>query len=196
MRFFLNDGPHRVQVLSPDRIRRFHDLGTARTFLAGLLDEPGNRLAVREALAGDRVPTPGLSDEALVDELADRLVYGDLRLVSCASPFHALGSQEEAAGGSAAGASEAAETTPLEDEQAAKEEKGEEEPEEEHWLEIELVDDEGNPVAGEKYFVTLPDGSSVSGRLDGDGFARLEGIDPGTAKVSFPDLDKDLYEED
>jgi type VI secretion system secreted protein VgrG len=63
------------------------------------------------------------------------------------------------------------------------------------WIEIKLVDDEGNPVPGERYEVTLPDGKKVAkGTLDHNGFARIEGIDPGTCKVTFPRLDKDSWE--
>ena len=63
------------------------------------------------------------------------------------------------------------------------------------WVEIELVDEEGNPVAGERYAVTLADGTTVAqGTLDQNGFARIEGIDPGTCKVTFPRLDKDAWE--
>ena len=62
------------------------------------------------------------------------------------------------------------------------------------WIEILLVDDEGNPVAGEPYSVTLPDGSTVAdGTLDEKGFARVDGIDPGTCKVTFPKLHKDAW---
>jgi type VI secretion system secreted protein VgrG len=63
-----------------------------------------------------------------------------------------------------------------------------------HWIEIELVDEDGKPVPGEEYQVTLPDGSTVaSGTLDGKGKARVEGIDPGSCKVTFPNLDKDSW---
>jgi hypothetical protein len=54
------------------------------------------------------------------------------------------------------------------------------------WVEIELIDDEGLPVAFEPYQLQLPDGSTVEGNLDGKGQARVEGIDPGTCKVLFP----------
>jgi hypothetical protein len=33
----------------------------------------------------------------------------------------------------------------------------------------------------------------ISGTLDENGFARVEGIDPGQCKVTFPDLDKDAW---
>ena len=63
-----------------------------------------------------------------------------------------------------------------------------------HWIEIELVDEAGKPVAGEPYQVTLPDGSTVAdGTLDEKGRARVEGIDPGTCKVTFPNLDKEAW---
>lgn len=71
----------------------------------------------------------------------------------------------------------------------------EEEKEKKSWIEIELVDEEDNPVPGEKYKVTLPDGKTVAeGTLDEKGFARVEGIDPGTCKITFPNLDKDAWE--
>ena len=61
------------------------------------------------------------------------------------------------------------------------------------WIEIELVDEQEKPVAGEKYEVTLPDGSVAKGTLDQNGFARINGIDPGDCKVTFPNLDKEIW---
>ena len=62
---------------------------------------------------------------------------------------------------------------------------------ERHWLEIELVDQDGNPVAGEAYHIVLPDGETVAdGTLDEKGFARLDGLEAGSCEVSFPNLDK------
>jgi type VI secretion system secreted protein VgrG len=64
-----------------------------------------------------------------------------------------------------------------------------------HWVEIKLVDEDGNPVPGETYQITLPDGSTIAdGTLDEKGFARVDHIDPGTCKVTFPNLDKDAWE--
>ncbi len=63
------------------------------------------------------------------------------------------------------------------------------------WIEIELVDEDDNPVPGEKYKVTLPDGKTVAeGTLDEMGYAKISGIDPGTCKITFPTLDKDAWE--
>jgi hypothetical protein len=59
------------------------------------------------------------------------------------------------------------------------------------WISIELVDDQDppQPVTFVSYRIELPDGSTRSGMLDGFGKARLDGIDPGTCKVSFPAFD-------
>ena len=63
------------------------------------------------------------------------------------------------------------------------------------WIEIEMVDEEKNPVPGEKYKITLPDGGTVAeGTLDDKGFARVEGIEPGTCKITFPNLDSEAWE--
>jgi len=61
------------------------------------------------------------------------------------------------------------------------------------WIEIELVDEAGEPVAGEAYEITLPNGTTTKGTLDGKGFARVDGIDPGTCKVTFTNLDKEAW---
>ncbi len=72
----------------------------------------------------------------------------------------------------------------------------EENKEKKSWFEIVLVDEAGQPVAGEAYQITLPDGTTLAtGTLDEKGFARVECIDPGQCKVTFPNLDKDAVEE-
>jgi type VI secretion system secreted protein VgrG len=62
------------------------------------------------------------------------------------------------------------------------------------FVEIEMVDEDGKPVPGERYQITLPDGRVATGTLDSKGKARVEGIDPGSCKVTFPALDKDAWE--
>jgi hypothetical protein len=200
MRLFFQDGPARLQILSRSHVREMRDVGAAREFLRPILAQAGNRAAARRTLMGEPAFSSGTawSDADVLEHLARRMVQEGLLVVSCADSYlAALQGTFEAAGAAAAAASGSqtqAKTTPLQDEQAAKEEKGTQEPEEEHWIEIELLDDDGKPVAGESYFVELPDGSQLSGRTDGQGRARVEGVDPGTAKVSFPDLDKKMYE--
>ena len=57
------------------------------------------------------------------------------------------------------------------------------------WVEIELVDDDGKPVANEKYLIKVPGGATESGTLDANGRARVTGLDSGMCDISFPDVD-------
>lgn len=59
------------------------------------------------------------------------------------------------------------------------------------WVAFDLADEAGTPMAGEPFVVTLPNGQQVTGALDSKGAVRIEGIDAGTCKVSFPERDKD-----
>jgi hypothetical protein len=62
------------------------------------------------------------------------------------------------------------------------------------WIAIKLIDMDDNAVPGEQYELELPDGSVASGTLDDKGFARVDGIEPGTCKVRFPRLDRRAWE--
>jgi type VI secretion system secreted protein VgrG len=62
------------------------------------------------------------------------------------------------------------------------------------WIEFEMLDEEGNPVPGVKCKVTLPDGKVDECTLDDKGRLRYDGIDPGSCKITFPELDKDSWE--
>jgi hypothetical protein len=67
--------------------------------------------------------------------------------------------------------------------------------EETTWIEVELTD-EGSPprpVAFARYRIELPDGSLRDGILDANGRARMVGLDPGTCKVWFPELDAEAW---
>jgi hypothetical protein len=57
------------------------------------------------------------------------------------------------------------------------------------WIAIELVDDKGKPIPKERYRIELPDGSKVEDKLDANGYARIDNIDPGECQISFPDID-------
>lgn len=61
------------------------------------------------------------------------------------------------------------------------------------WIEIELLDANGKPATGVAYKITVPDGTVNEGTTDEKGQARIEGIDPGSCKVTFPELDKDYW---
>lgn len=62
------------------------------------------------------------------------------------------------------------------------------------FVEIELLDMQGQPVAGESYVIALPGGTQHSGVLDERGRARVDGLDPGNCQVTFPDLDRRAVE--
>jgi hypothetical protein len=57
------------------------------------------------------------------------------------------------------------------------------------WIEIELVDALDHPVPGQRYQITLPDNCVAEGALDENGKVRLDGIEPGTCKITFPGYD-------
>ena len=57
------------------------------------------------------------------------------------------------------------------------------------WVEIELLDQDGNPVPGISYELTLPGGRKIKGSLDSSGLAMVRDIEPGQCTLSFPELD-------
>lgn len=58
------------------------------------------------------------------------------------------------------------------------------------WIEFELVDAKGKPMADEAYWIKPPDGDPIEGKLDKDGKARMDDIKPGLCVVRFPNIDK------
>lgn len=59
-----------------------------------------------------------------------------------------------------------------------------------HWIEVKLVDENGDPIPNEQYVITGPANEEHSGTLDGNGFVHIDGLDPGLCSVSFPNLYK------
>ncbi|TWT43685.1 Phage-related baseplate assembly protein [Phycisphaerae bacterium RAS1] len=75
------------------------------------------------------------------------------------------------------------ESAPTHDENAA-------DPTESHWIGVRLFDSNGQPLAGERYYIKMPDGTKVAkGETNKDGEVEVKGIDPGSCTVIFPDLD-------
>jgi hypothetical protein len=58
----------------------------------------------------------------------------------------------------------------------------------EDFIEIELKDDEGNPKANEEFILFLPDGKIENGKLDSNGYKKIEKIPAGNYSVKFPNL--------
>jgi hypothetical protein len=53
------------------------------------------------------------------------------------------------------------------------------------WLEVELQDEDGKPLADEPFTCFLADGTKQEGVLDANGYAKLESVSPGPVEVSF-----------
>jgi len=62
-----------------------------------------------------------------------------------------------------------------------------------HWIEIEVVGEDGVGVANVEYLIVTPDQRQHRGVTDRDGRARLERIDAGECQVSFPKLDQEAW---
>jgi hypothetical protein len=58
-----------------------------------------------------------------------------------------------------------------------------------HWVEVELVDESGEPVAGERCRITLPDGRVQLERTNADGLIRIDRTIAGSCTFCFIDLD-------
>jgi uncharacterized Zn-binding protein involved in type VI secretion len=61
------------------------------------------------------------------------------------------------------------------------------------WIEIQMNDRAGFGVANTKFRLETPDGKIVHGVTDGNGLGRVEGIQPGNHKITFPDLPPDGF---
>ncbi len=71
----------------------------------------------------------------------------------------------------------------------------EKETEEDHWIEIHLVDEIGEPVRGKDCEIKLPDGKIKKRRTNNMGVIYLSGIDPGNCEISFTRLDEAAWEQ-
>ncbi len=57
------------------------------------------------------------------------------------------------------------------------------------WVAIELKSSDGEPMVGQTYQLTTPDGKVRQGTLDKNGRARVDHVKAGQCEISFPDLD-------
>lgn len=55
------------------------------------------------------------------------------------------------------------------------------------WVEIRLVDGNGQPLAGARCRIHPPSGPPIDKVLDDEGLAYVEGIDPGECRIELPD---------
>ena len=63
-----------------------------------------------------------------------------------------------------------------------------------HWIEIELLGEDGNGVADQAYRIVAPNGQEYLGRTDAFGRARVDRIPAGNCKISFTELDQEAWE--
>ncbi|MGI8990758.1 MAG: hypothetical protein ACR2I2_14430 [Bryobacteraceae bacterium] len=57
------------------------------------------------------------------------------------------------------------------------------------WIEIRVIDENGDPVPRIAYKLTLPDGTTKNGNLDEQGGARFDNIDPGQCQFTLTEID-------
>jgi hypothetical protein len=62
-----------------------------------------------------------------------------------------------------------------------------------HWIEIEMVDEDGVGIPEQEYLIVTPDRRQFTGVTDSSGRARLDDIVAGQCSVSFQNLDKDSW---
>jgi len=60
----------------------------------------------------------------------------------------------------------------------------------EDYIELELKDTDGNPKGNEEFILYLPNGKVETGKLDGNGYKKIEKIPAGRYSVKFPNLIK------
>jgi uncharacterized protein (DUF2345 family) len=59
-----------------------------------------------------------------------------------------------------------------------------------HWIEVELLGEDGSAIAGERCEITLPDGEVVRRKTDASGMVRVPRIAvAGDCEIRFPDID-------
>lgn len=179
----------------PGPAERFRDEHEAERFVRRIAG--GDATPLREILGADApwLDVRRMDDREVVARLARDLHAGTVRAALRPSPPPP---RTPVGGGSASVASR--EMTPRQWEQAARAARplppprpAAAEPAPDDWIEIELLGEDDAPIAGERYVVALPDGSTREGVTDADGLARLEGIRSGTCRVSFPGLDRDAW---
>jgi hypothetical protein len=61
-------------------------------------------------------------------------------------------------------------------------------PTKEGWLEIEIADEDGRAREGDGYRLELPDGQVITGTIGAKGLLSLQGVEPGTAKLTLTTL--------
>jgi hypothetical protein len=167
-------------------VHPFHTRASALDFLRPFLRDSISMMSIRRLIG--EISSYGnvsrLSDQQVLEQFAWQLVLGRFRIAVL--PLFTMGSQ----------ASESFEESFAEP--FIEPPKRKPEPvfskQKKAWIEIELLDDKNRPVAEEPYRIILPDNQTIrEGRTNSKGMARETDIDPGTCRVTFPNLEKDAW---
>jgi hypothetical protein len=187
-------GKHSPAVVLKDRF-------AARNWLQQFKGDSLSMNAIRRLLASDSScawRVRAASDEEVIEQAAHLLGAGlwhlhEQQVFHFSSDTQAVSSEPGEKGSSSTSTEKsgsAAKTVPLTGSGGAKAAKTAAVPDKKlHWIEIELLDDDGEPVAGAQYEVKLTDGSVRRGSLDDKGRARIDDIPPGMCSVYFPEYD-------
>lgn len=143
----------------------------ALDILVATLTSPPDRQALRRAVDLLGPVMPDLEDRALTGRLQSALATGHLVLLRLEGHARYRGKPGVAR------------------EKPEDPEKFERAPTDTDWIEILLVDEQGNGISGQRYLIVTPDGHQRRGFTDSLGSARVTRIPSGDCKVSFPDLD-------
>ncbi len=63
------------------------------------------------------------------------------------------------------------------------------------WIEVELVGEDDKPITGELVQIAVPDGRVYRSSTDHLGLVRVQGFQPGSCQITFPNLDQEAWEE-
>jgi hypothetical protein len=130
-------------------------------------------------IAGDEIVVAGKDAQQILEQVAHipelaGVVPSLQQVVSAQSGLILLRLRAPVAGASAAPAPEPAAPSKPPPRQVPK-----------SWIEIEVVDDDGQPQEGYSYRLDLPDGRTLKGTLGSKGLITVHGIDPGSATLTL-----------
>lgn len=188
MRRLLRSGVYLLEFCEPGRSpgagqrRRFDDLRAATTWLARFLADPSDARCLRRLAASLARGAPLHDDRDVLATIAAALIQGRLALVRPGPP------QEPVA---AAPAEEPTRLVEIDDFERITLQRQQHH----HWIEIRLVDEDGEVITGERCRIVTSDGVERTGYTDITGVARWTQLPPGPCKLSFPDLDAGTWDE-
>lgn len=160
---------------------QFTELRAATSWLARFFADPSDAALLRR-LAGELAPVGRAHDDRdVLARIAAALVTGRLALVRPGPPREP----------SAPTAREEADLR----EQVDDFELLQRRPPDTHWIEIQLVGEDGRGIEGQRCRIVDSEGIEHSGFTDGTGVAHWTRLPPGPCKVQFPDLDAQAWGE-